>query len=172
MNPGPGDPPTHLVIAHIVAPWGLKGEVRAIIVTDFPDRFHRGLEVTLGPDNIPSKIQRARKYKYGVLLKLEGYDTPEQSASLRGLDLRVAIEDAMALPEGDYFYHQIVGLRVETEDGTALGRVEEIIATGSNDVYLVNGDRGEIPVPALDTVVLNVDLEVGKITVRLPEGLL
>jgi 16S rRNA processing protein RimM len=164
--------PTHLVIARIVAPWGLKGEVRVRIVTDFPDRFHNGLNVFLGPASIPSRIQRSRKFKDGELLKLAGYDTPEQAERLRGMDVSIALEEAVGLPEGDYFYHQIIGLRVETEQGDQLGHIDDIIATGSNDVYLVKSSQGEVCIPAIETVVLQVDLEAKLMVVRLPEGLI
>jgi 16S rRNA processing protein RimM len=165
-------PPTHLLVARILTPWGLKGDIRIQVVTDFPDRFRRNLSVWLGPDRIPARIERARPYKEGILLKLRGHNTPEHVSQFAGMDVFVAAEDAVELPEGDYFYHQIIGLAVQTEDGAVIGQVEEIIATGSNDVYIVKGENGEIPIPALDTVILDIDLARGILVVRLPEGLI
>ena len=75
------------------------------------------------------------------------------------------------LPDGSYYYFQILGLRVRTDDGEELGRVHEILATGGNDVYVVRGPAGERLVPALGDVVLDVDLDRGLMTVSLPEGL-
>ena len=75
------------------------------------------------------------------------------------------------LPDGSYYYFQILGLRVRTEGGEELGRVHEILATGGNDVYVVRGPAGERLVPALGDVVLDVDLDRGLMTVSLPEGL-
>ena len=74
-------------------------------------------------------------------------------------------------PEDEYFHYQLLGMSVRTEDGEALGALEEILETGSNDVYVVRGPGGEVLVPALATVVLQVDVDGAEMVVRLPEGL-
>jgi 16S rRNA processing protein RimM len=80
-------------------------------------------------------------------------------------------ETSPQLPEGEYFHYQILGLRVITEEGEELGEVMEIIETGSNDVYVVSGEKGELLVPAISQVVREIDLNSQVMTVSLLEGL-
>jgi 16S rRNA processing protein RimM len=75
------------------------------------------------------------------------------------------------LPEGEYFHFQLIGMKVLTEDGEYLGRLREILETGSNDVYVVSGDSGELLIPALANVILKVQVTEGVMVVRLMEGL-
>jgi 16S rRNA processing protein RimM len=77
------------------------------------------------------------------------------------------------LPEGEYYHHQLIGLKVVSEQGKVLGKVTEILATGANDVYVVRAEIGpEILIPAADEFVRAVDLEHGELQVRLVPGLL
>ena len=76
-----------------------------------------------------------------------------------------------SLPEGEYFHYQIMGLQVLTEDGESLGRVSEILETGSNDVYVASGDSGELLIPALADVIREIRLSDGVMVVSLPDGL-
>ncbi len=165
--------PTHLAVAEIVAPWGLAGDIKARILTDFPERFRRGLAVCIGERKSPSAVVRSRLLQKGFLvLKLEGIDTAEAANKLRGEIVYVERKDAPALADGEYFWYQIIGLRVRTVAGEELGAVEDILITGANDVYVVRGPRGEVLIPALDDVVRRIDLDAGLMVVELPEGLL
>ena len=76
-----------------------------------------------------------------------------------------------SLPEGEYFHYQLLGLRVLTEEGEDLGRLNEILETGSNDVYVVSNDTVELLIPALTDVIRKVDLDEGVMVVRLLDGL-
>lgn len=165
-------PPTHLAVAQVVAPWGLKGDLKARILTDFPHRFRRGLQVFLGEEKIPYVVERARVQRGWLIFKLRGCDIKEQAEKLRGAFVYIPAAEAVTLGEGQYFWYQIIGLQVRTTQGEDLGRVTDILTTGSNDVYVAQGPKGEILIPALDDVVQQVDLEAGLLVVRLPEGLL
>ena len=90
---------------------------------------------------------------------------------LIGQWLTVPLEAVEPLPEGEYFHFQLIGLRVVTVEGEALGEVSEIIETGSNDVYVVNGPAGQVLIPAIASVVQQVDLEQGVMAVQLMEGM-
>lgn len=85
--------------------------------------------------------------------------------------LTASPETSPQLPQGEYFHYQLMGLRVMTEEGEELGEISEIIETGSNDVYVVSGGRGELLLPAISQVVREVDLTHQTMVVRLLEGL-
>ena len=85
--------------------------------------------------------------------------------------ITVPPEAVPQLPEGEYFYFQLLELRVLTQEGEDLGRISDILVTGSNDVYVVSGPTGEVLIPALADVIVKVDLDQGTMVVSLPEGL-
>ncbi len=106
-----------------------------------------------------------------VILKLSGLETAAEVRAYQGQEITVPTASAPSLPPGEFYHYQLLNLRVVTEEGEELGRVAEIIETGSNDVYLVRGDSGEVLLPALSRVIRAVDLEAGTMTVRLMDGL-
>jgi len=116
-------------------------------------------------------VERARLVRGAVVLKLSDVASRDEADRLRGQTLYVPDSEAVPLDEGSYFWYQIIGLRVLTTDGEELGRIDEIIATGSNDVYVVRSGKQELLVPAIRDVVQRVDLERGIVTVELMEGL-
>jgi 16S rRNA processing protein RimM len=163
--------PTHLAIGRVVKPHGLAGEVEVHILTDFPDRFETLKMVYLGEDHTPVVIESQRWHGRRVLLKLEGCDDREDAEKLRRKLVYVPADEAVPLEENEYYLHEIVGLQAWTTEGEYLGRVEEVIGTGSNDVYVVNDGARETLIPALSDVVLNIDIERGRIEVHLKKGL-
>ena len=106
-----------------------------------------------------------------AVVELAGVETAETAAALRGELLYIPVDQA-ARPRGQHFLHEIEGLRVDTEDGRELGRVAEVLRTGANDVYVVDGPLGEVLIPAIAEVVRRVDVPGGRIVVRLLPGLL
>lgn len=163
--------PEYLIIGRILAPRGLRGEVKVEILTDFPDRFALLDTVYLGEEHTPYTLEQVRRQKQLVLLKFAGLDTREAVEELRGLYVQIPIAQAMPLGPGEYYEHQILGLEVWTEQGRFLGRISEILVTGSNDVYVVSDGGKELLLPALRDVVREVDLGQGRMLVRLLEGL-
>jgi len=107
-----------------------------------------------------------------ILLKFAGYETPEACAGLREQTLYIPIEDAKPLPEGELYVYQLIGLEVWTDEGERLGRVTDLWETGSNDVYVVDREGQVILLPAIKEVVRAIDIERGRMTVHLMEGLL
>ncbi len=160
----------YLVIARVVSPQGNRGEVKAEVVTDFPERFETTSAVFVGPEHRRYELERFRLIDGAVVLKLRGVDSIDQAEHLRGQLVEVPEEEAVSLPPDHYFWHQILGLRVVTPQGEFLGTVDEILRTGSNDVYVVHGPRGELLIPAIRQVVKSVDLARGTLTVEpMPE---
>jgi len=106
-------------------------------------------------------------------LAFDGFTTPEQVGRFRNQILYIEVADAMELPEGEYYHHELLGLSVLDETGASLGRVTEIMQTGANDVYVVTDEAGkEILLPAIAEVILDVDLDTKIIKVHLLPGLL
>lgn len=171
-GPAGGDHVLFLVIGRVAAPRGVRGELRVNIETDAPERFGDLERVLLGEDHVPFRVESAQVHRGQALLTLEGIEDRDAAEAWRGAYVYVLSDDALPLEEGEYYHHQIVGLEVVTEDDEALGRVTEILSTGANDVYVVQGRRGEVLLPALEGVILRVDLASGRMHVRVPEGLL
>jgi 16S rRNA processing protein RimM len=167
-----GSEPRYLVVGRIVAPWGVRGEVKVTLETGFPERFKLLKRVYLGEEATSFVLEGSRLHKGNALLKLEGFDDRDAAEKLRGQLVQIPIEEAMPLGEDEYYVYQIVGLDVWTTEGEHLGRVSEVLFTGANDVYVVQGEKGEILIPAVEDVVLEVDLAGGRLTVELMEGLI
>lgn len=167
----PAKPPEYLNIGQILAPHGVLGEVKVSVATDFPERFAPRLVVYLGPQHLKHIVQTVRSHKHWVLLTFKGLSGREAVEGLRGLSVDVPLAKAVPLAEGQYYEHQIIGLKAWTEEGRYLGEVTEIIVTGSNDVYVLSNEGKELLIPALQSVVLKVDLEQERLLVRLMEGL-
>lgn len=163
--------PAFLEIAQIQTAFGVDGEVRARILTDFPGRFARLKKVFLGEECTPYPVEHAKVRGDDVFLKLGGVTTPEEAAKLRLKMVQVPTAEAMPLPKGAYYHYQVIGLSVVSVDGQALGRVVEILPTGGNDVYVVRGEQSELLVPAIADVVQQVDLAAGRIVVALLDGM-
>ena len=141
-------------------------------MTDFPDRFSRLQKVYLGPEAVPFALKGVRLHKGAALLKLEGCHDRTAVEKLRGQLVQIPIEEAVPLEQDEYYEHQIVGLAVWTAGGDYLGTMDEVISTGSNDVYVVQSEGREILIPAIEDVVLEINLAQGRMVVELMEGLI
>jgi len=166
LNPE-NEEPWSLVIGRVTAPFGTKGEVRVKPETDFPERFGSLEEVCLElPDGEqrPCRVRQARITPKGIILSLAECRNRDQAAALRSAWVKIKPSMALPLAEGSYWIHQIVGLRVLTEDGEDLGEVTEVITSPANDVYVTPTAM----IPALRQVVRTIDLEAGRMIVSLP----
>lgn len=147
---------------------GLKGELK-FYPSDHEVTVQEGQRIRLGEMQL--KIESVRGTKSPFILKLGGIDTVESAKSFAGQEARVAREDFEPLPEGEFYRFEIEGLKAFDDTGKYYGVVEEIIATGSNDVYAVRGEGKEWLIPMVDSVVQAIDLERGKLIFHCVEGL-
>lgn len=162
--------PERLIIGTVVGAFGVRGELKVQIETDFPERFETLERVFLCGQEY--RAERSRLHQGMALLKLCGVDDANRAEALRDCTVEVALADAVSLDENRYFLYQIEGLQVETVEGEALGTISEILQTGANDVYVVaRPDGTEILLPAIKQVIKQIDLERGKLIVALLEGL-
>ncbi len=165
--------PLFLAVGRLRRAHGLRGEILMEVYTDFPERLRAGVIVYVGPDHKPMRITGKRAHTKGLLLLFEGFTSRETVRSLQNQWVSVRADDRPALPDGQYYHHELIGLRVVTEEGRYLGVLEEILETGANDVYLIRAEgREDILLPAIESVIQQVDLGNGEMRVHLLPGLI
>lgn len=158
----------------ITSTHGLKGEVKVFPTTDDPKRFKRLKQVLLdtGKERIALEIEGVKFFKQFVILKFKGIDNINDVEKYRRAPLLVSRKNAVRLEKDEYFVADLIGLRVRDEDEAEIGSLEDVIATGANDVYVIRLDDGrELLLPAIRQCVLDVDVAGGFIKVHILEGL-
>lgn len=163
-----------VAIARIVKPRGLKGEVVAEILTDFPDRFERLRDViAVMPDATRRELKIEDKWfqRDRIVLKFVGHDSVEVVEALRGTEICVAEDQAVELALDEYYEWQLAGCKVETIDGVNIGAVRELMRTGGNEILVVDGEK-EYLIPFAATICVEVDIENKLIRIDPPDGLL
>ena len=159
-----------VLVGRVLRPRGLIGELQVEPLTDFAGRFNAG-EVLFLAGRSYSLEYALRRNETFVVLKLEGVDSLQDADSLRGEHIFVTRDSVPSLPQGQYYYFQLMDMEVYTSDGEHLGHISEIVETGSNDVYVVTSGNQEILIPSLDDVIQTVDVDARRMVVELPEGL-
>lgn len=164
-----------LQVGVITSTHGLKGEVKIFPTTDDKNRFKKLKEVILdtGKEQLKLEIQGVKFFKQFVILKFKGIDNINDVEKYKNASLLVTRENAVKLEEGEYFIADLIGLDVITDEDILLGQLKEVLFTGANDVYVVEGeDKKEILLPAIKDCILNVDLKKAIMQVHIMEGLL
>jgi 16S rRNA processing protein RimM len=164
--------PVYLVIAFLRRPHGVQGEVIMDLHTDFPERITAGRKIFIGEKHEAATFESVRAHGKGMLVKLRGFDTPEAAGRFRNQWVYVMAKDVPPLPEGQHYKYELVGLEVVDDLGNALGKLAEILETGANDVYVIRDDAGrEILLPAIPSVILDIDMQQRSMRVHLLDGL-
>jgi 16S rRNA processing protein RimM len=159
--------PVFLVAGRLHRPHGIHGEIEFEIMTDFPERLRSGTTVYVGDQQTPMLITHRRSKDQALLLTFEGIHVREEVALLRNQLVYIRREGLPALPDGEYYHHQLIGMQVFDESGKLLGTLDEIMETGANDVYLVRSEYGEeMLFPAVEDVVLSADPDKKIMVVR------
>lgn len=156
-------------IGTIVAPHGVRGDIRILPQTEHPEQF-LDLDYLLLENGRTLHLTNARFHKRMVLIKCREVNNMNEAEVLRGQKVFIYTEDLPELEEGEFYVADLVGCDVTDEAGSAVGVLKDVISTGSNDVYVVTGTDGkEILVPALKKHVKEIDLDARRIVVELPE---
>ena len=164
--------PSFLAVGRVVRPHGVRGGLVAEPISEALLNLEAGAVVLLGENRSPMVFQELRRHGQRWLLWLDGIESREQAEALRGAEIALPLSAVPPLPEGTYYWWQILGMRVVSDEGQELGQVDEILETGANDVYVVRDASGaELLVPAIESVILGVNLEIGEIKVHLIPGL-
>jgi len=155
----------------VAGPFGIRGEVKVVALTDFPDRFQAGQEIILALEKgrRSHKIERSRPHRGGIIVKLAGVETRSDAEELRDIDIIIDEEHLRELEPGRFYVFDIVGLKVVTDDGREQGTVTEVLQGGANDVYVTSTG---LCIPALKDVVADVDITRGVMVIRAVPGLL
>ncbi len=162
-------------VGKLVNTHGIKGDVKILPSTDFPDvRFAPGSRLTLMDPNssaaLEVEILSSREQKGMYVLKLKGYDNINDVELYKGWTVRAF--DSVELEDGEYYYRDIVGCRAVTDEGEELGSIIEILSPGANDVWVVERANGkQLLLPVIDEVILDVNVRDKTVTVHLMEGL-
>jgi 16S rRNA processing protein RimM len=172
-SPSTGEP-EFLAVGKLRRPHGVHGEMVMSVWTDSPERMQAGIDIYVGESQQLLQVRSVRWHQQDILIAFDGYPDREQVGELRNKIVQVRVADLPALEEGEYYLHQILGIQViQEEEPYLIGHVVEITETGANDVYLVRRhDGSEFLLPAIETVVLKVDIENREMLVRLLPGLL
>ena len=166
-------------VGRIVNTFGIRGEIKLIADTDFPkERFKKGNPLYILKDNSMVQsvtVESSRLAKGTYILKFKEFNYINEVETFKNHWLAISEEQQEELDDHQYYYHEIVGLNVYTTDNECLGTVRDIEALGSNDVWVVQSNqpgKRDILLPYIEDVVLEVDLELGRVIVDLMEGLI
>lgn len=161
-------------IGQIVNTFGIKGMVKVNPFTDDISQFEEMETILVDKKGslLEMQIEEVKYSKNQVLLKLKGIDTVEEAEKYRNCYLKLPREKARKLPKNTYFIADLIGLKVYTEEGKLLGKVDDIYNTGASDIYVIKDELGkQILLPAIKDVIKQIDLEQEKIVVHLLDGL-
>jgi 16S rRNA processing protein RimM len=163
-----------LEIGRILRCHGLAGRLKVLSYIESQDMLDNLPEVFVGRrsgEAVPFSVEVVEPGRESFILKLGGIEDRDAAGKLIRSSVWIPSEKMQKLPEGEYYWTEIIGLRVVTEEGQALGRIEAVFPTGSNDVYVCRSAEKEILLPAIDDVVRKIDTTQGIMMVRLLKGL-
>lgn len=165
-------------VGKIVNTHGIRGELKILPQTDFADeRFAKGSNLVFVDPNssatLPVTVESAREHKTTYIIRFKGFGNINEVEKYKGWLLKVEEKYLSELADDEYYYHEIIGCTVVTEEGETLGEITEILSPGANDVWVVKRPKGKpLLLPYIDDVILSVDVKEKKVTARLMEGLL
>lgn len=167
------DRPQYVQIGYIRRAHGVRGFVLVESLTDNPARFENLSEVHLERNGARTllPLEDCTRSSKGWLLKFEGVDTREQAENLKGGYIEVNAQKLPLLEDGTYYVFDLIGMNVFTTSGERLGEITDVQKYPANDLYVVEGERGKLMLPAISDVVKKVDLKRNRVEVELLDGL-
>lgn len=166
----------YLRVGVIASTHGIRGEVKVYPTTDDLERFETLKDVVLltqRKEQLPLTVEGVKFFKQFAILKFKGIDDINDIQKYKGCDLMVSRENAQPLAENEYYIGDLIGMKVESDDGKSLGILSDVLQTGANDVYVVKrSDGSELLLPVIDDCILDVDVENGRVRAHVMEGLL
>ncbi len=164
-----------VLVGRIARAHGNRGQVIIDPATDFPEeRFKAGsvLHLRRGATTEALTVENVRFHRGRPIIGLAGIDTMDAAEALAGSDLRVSVDALQPLPTGSYYHHDLIGCSVETPQGEPIGRVRGVEGDGSGSRLIVESKDGDVLIPMVDGICLEVDVPGSRIVVAPPDGLL
>ncbi len=161
-------------IGKIVKSCGLKGRMKAASYLESNDKLRNLDELYIGCSNDmkgPFKVKCVQSRGKILFLEIDGVGDLESANAFVGCSILIPADKLEELPEGEYYWRDMIGLTVVTEEGCFLGVIEAVFPTGSNDVYVCSGGDREVLLPGIADVIRKIDIDRGTMVVRLLEGL-
>jgi 16S rRNA processing protein RimM len=155
-----------MLVGRVAGSFGVHGEVKIEPLTDFPDRFASLDVLYLGEPHHAYRVERVREHNGRILAKLVGVDTPEAVRDLGQPEIFIPRAEARPLPPGHFYLEDAIGLEVATTEGKHLGTVSDVLATGSNEVFVVDGTDGQVLIPVIRDAVAELDLVARRVVVE------
>ncbi|MCC6543540.1 MAG: 16S rRNA processing protein RimM [Nitrospirae bacterium] len=171
----PGTDKDFVSVAYIVRPHGLKGEVKVVQLSNDPERIYSLRDIFIirkNGEKRKSVIKKVRPVKSGFAVSLEDITTVTDAQQIVGSYIAVPQDDVPVLGKDSWYHFEIIGMEVFTTEGMYLGMVEDIISTGSNDVYILRDKDREYLIPAIRDVIKDVDVKGRRMVIALMDGLI
>jgi 16S rRNA processing protein RimM len=164
---------TRIEIGSVSRPHGIQGEVKIQLLAEFVGSLDTTAiaRVYLDDAETPTGVRGCREHQGALLLRLDNVLTRNDAEAMRGVRVSLSDDDLPDLEDGEYYAHDLIGLEVRDDAGVVLGELVDVLATGSNDVYVVARDGGELLLPAIESCIKSIDFDDGIITVVVPDGL-
>ena len=157
-----------LLIGKVAKPHGLRGQVKVQSYASSNESFFVGRKVFLGQGEEMKVllISEVKVQPHGLLLNFQGLDNREQAEGLSGNSLYIDKKELKALSKGEYYWYQLIGSRVYNDQGRFMGIMEEIFPTPAHDIWIIRDGKKEILLPAIEDIILSVNVPQGEIRVR------
>jgi len=161
-----------VAIGEIAGIFGISGELKVAPLTDFPGRFERTPTVYIGEKRAPYRVLQARSHKQQILLRLEGIADVDAAERLRGAILWIPASQITALPQDQFYVHDLIGMRVRHVSGDDLGTITDVLSSAGNDLFVIRTPTGrEVLLPAVKAFIPSIDTSARLITVDPIPGL-
>ncbi|KRE83263.1 16S rRNA processing protein RimM [Paenibacillus sp. Soil766] len=165
-----------VTVGKVVNSHGIRGELKIVPETDFPERFDVGNSLIIVDSQnkqTPVTVKTSRLHKNVFIVLFSQFSNINDVEKFKGSLLKIEAKNQQPLEEGEYYYQEIIGCKVVTEDEQELGLISEILTPGANDVWVVSLPKGkQLLLPVIDDVILKVDIPNKTIRIHLMEGLL
>ena len=164
-----------VVLGKITRPHGIRGEVKVLPLSGWPDSFRNGERLRLTTEGEPDRIitmEALRKQGNAYIIKIAGIDNRNEAERLRGSVVFVPKDRIPPLPPDSYYVDELIGLTVLSTDDVRIGRMEDVLKGGAHDIYVIRDNGKEILVPAVKAFIKRIDLESQIMTIEVIEGLL
>ncbi len=162
-----------VAVGKVVRTHGIRGAIKVLAYGETLGEMEAGEKLFSIEDKGQRQLTlvRLNPHQRVLIVEFEEIGSIDQAQALTGKDLFIDKGRLPRLPSGEYYHFQLIGLSVQTKDGKALGTLSTVLETGGNDVYVVEREGQELLIPAIEEVIVEVDLLNGRLIVDLPEGL-